>query len=93
MARHKMIRPPAGAADVQRMDADGTWAPDDGRPGLAFSYKDGMFPMAAASECRCLSWDDSCPANLAGRLTLARWGCSNGKRLPAVRKAAPKGGG
>ena len=70
-----LCRPPARAVrDVYRMDPDGTWAPDNGQPGLAFSFRDFERRPFTCSDNRWGYDDNDAPE----RFTVDRWSCSNG---------------
>lgn len=82
--KHKSGRPPKDADLCIALLYDGRWIWDDGKPHLAFSYRNRRgAPIALYSECAdhrnggCVGFD--CPARLAGSVTCDRFGCSNGK--------------
>lgn len=66
---------------------DGTWIPDDGKRGIAFSGQDSrFFPYAITAdiECECfLDWEKrkTCPRELAAERTIKKYQCSNGRRF------------
>jgi hypothetical protein len=71
-----------------RLTSDGTWIPDDGRPGVAFSgigharRSDGsVFDFQASwfADCRC--GFRGCPKTLATEFTAKRYGASTGRNL------------
>lgn len=91
LAEHLLCRPPLSAVDVLRLGLDGKWGPDDGRPGLAFSYRIltglvGGPPMAGAVRCHC--GGVGCPGTLAMAKTRQRWGSANGRSEPPVSEFA-----
>ena len=85
MARHEKVRPPRGATDVERLAGNGRWYPDNGEPGLAFSYR-FTAPIGAAAPCKCPSFSQTCPYEKAMRHTVDRWHCANGRKLSKTGK-------
>lgn len=85
-AKHKTCRPSDPAAkNVRRLQRDGSWVDDDGKPGMAFSYLDAYeFPMACAVPCRCSEQfaekanTPYCPHDAAMDETTRRFSCANG---------------
>jgi hypothetical protein len=81
---HLEIRPNfdgSGVTEIEKMDSDGNWGPDDGKPGWAFSgvfvgRRGGEMGLAFYSKCYCGS--DDCPTYLASKYTAKRFGSSNG---------------
>lgn len=75
---HSHGRPPPGVTDVLALTYEGCWIEDDGERHIAFSFRDGGFPIALSQDCRC---DDfSCPVmDQALRKTSDRWSCANGR--------------
>lgn len=70
-----LSRPPAEAVrDVHRLDPDGTWGTDDGRPGLAFSFRDENGVPFTCSDNRWGVHDADAPE----AYTVRRFHCSNG---------------
>lgn len=84
--RVKLCRPPEGARDVERLNADGTWSPDDGRPAVAFSWLDAQgFPRAGAVLWPRAAGLFDTPLDLAILRTSQRFGAANGEDLPEVK--------
>jgi hypothetical protein len=81
--KSRLCRPPEGAFDIHRWTGR-KWIEDDGKPGLAFSYKaaDGV-PCAATTQWPGFSGKTT---ERAMNYTVSRWSCSNGKVLPAITK-------
>lgn len=88
--QHLLCRPPKGATEVERWTGK-AWKKDDGKPGLAFSYIEGLMPVAGATECcegrpRCQRFTrPGCPKDRAMDRTCDRWGCANGHDLPPFK--------
>jgi hypothetical protein len=86
--KHVLCRPPKDAFDVERLASNGKWIKDDGKPGLAFSGRQGFpsAPMAWSVKCTCTMLDEKCPHNKAMQRTSHKWNCANGRYVPAVSK-------
>jgi len=83
--RVPLCRPPEGAREVERLNADGTWSPDDGRPAVAFSWRDSEgFPRGGAVNT-CGTVNFLAPMDMALNRTCDRFGCANGMGLPEVK--------
>jgi len=80
MSKHPLIRPPAGARNVERLTDEGQWVIDDRRPGRAFSGQEKDGTAYAWYACECSILDDNCPGNLAVYRTMERFGYANGCR-------------
>lgn len=87
--QHLLCRPPKGATEVERWTGK-EWKKDDGKPGLAFSYLEGLTPVAGATTCgenaSCFRLARvSCIFDAALHHTCDRWGCANGRALPPFK--------
>ena len=82
----RLCRPPADATEVMRYDGK-KWAPDNGQPGVAFSFRDKAgFPIAATAHD--FDWAFARLFGDPRKLTCSRFGCSNGDVLRPIRKKA-----
>lgn len=79
-----MVAPPNAAERLQRLNRDGTWGEDTGKPAIAFSGRLGRLPAAFGAPCKCHVTRSACPFNLARKRTQDRFGCAASVRVPAV---------
>ena len=96
LVAHKLCRPPAGDVRmVERLNDNGTWTPDDGKPARAFLWT-GLEAFHTLSgelydshsggsvACSC-AWDPPiciCPGGLARTELVRRWGGGSWMALP-----------
>jgi len=81
MKKSNFGRPPTTATEIMFLKS-GKWFDDDGKPHLAFSFKDGYIPIAASNVEKYL--------DIAMDFTCIRWDCANGRDLRRTsRKPLP----
>ncbi len=96
--RHRqfLIRPPpeatqaaknsVGGHTILRLGLDGQWAPDNGKPGLAFtSGHFGYYPYVPGPWRPCYG---VCTKDLAVSKACERTGAGNGREVKGVRRRA-----
>jgi hypothetical protein len=93
----RLGRPPKGAENVLRLQKNGKWVPDDGKPGVAFSgqmkipgamCRDMLFPFAWTDFDDNRDWEEYEREALSH--TSGRFGCANGEQFVVERKKAVK---
>lgn len=68
---------------VYRLDPNGRWAPDDGRPGLAFAA--GTMHYYPDVGCQCFG-ADTCVSRRSGSKVSSQFGSANGRPVRARKR-------